>query len=123
MENNTKEVVVETKEFKVDKKMWQNSLKMTGKILLSVVFVFFYLISVLFFCAPNFDAKIFNFFGFTKAEEACYVRAYEKSNNIDDHKMQSTMYELCKSYIILGARLMQDELFKNGYYEAKENID
>ena len=35
MENNTKEVVVETKEFKVDKKMWQNSLKMTGKIVIT----------------------------------------------------------------------------------------
>ena len=61
------------------------------------------------------------------AEKAVIAKAhkiaYEKSNNIDDHKIQSTMYELCKSYIILGARLMQDELFKNGYYEAKENID
>ena len=55
MEKNTKEVKMSqaqadlnSKEFKIDKKTWLNSLKMAGKILLCVVFVFFYLISVLF---------------------------------------------------------------------------
>ena len=38
----------------------------------------------MFFLAPKFDAKIFNFFGLKKAEEACYVQAYEKSENNAD---------------------------------------
>ena len=91
MEKNTKEVEMSqaqadlnSKEFKIDKKTWLNSLKMTGKILLCVVFVFFYLISVLFLFAPKFDAKIFNFLGFKNAEEACYLKQYENTGELVD---------------------------------------
>ena len=91
MEKNTKEVKsvknsadLDSKELKIDKKMWLNSLKMTGKILLCVIFVFFYMITTLFFIAPNFDAKIFNFFGFKNAEESCYLKQYENSGELSD---------------------------------------
>ena len=68
----------------LDKKIWLNALKTFGKILLCVVFVGFYLVSILFFLAPNFDAKIFKFIGAKNAQEACYVRVYESSDKITD---------------------------------------
>ena len=74
----------QTKEVKLDKKLWLDSLKTFGKILLGVVFVVFYLISILFFIAPKFDAKIFNFMGMTRAEEACYVRQFENTEKLSD---------------------------------------
>lgn len=68
----------------MNRKMWLNSLKIFAISLFSLIFVFFFTISSMFVFAPKFDAKIFNFFGLTKAEEACYVRAYEKSkSNVD----------------------------------------
>ena len=68
----------------LDKKVWLNSLKIFAKILFAVVFVFFYLISAMFVLMPKFDVKIFSFFGLKKAEEACYLRIYEKSeSNVD----------------------------------------
>ncbi len=73
-----------TKEVYIDKKTWLNSFKTFTKIMLAVVFVFFYLISTLFFLAPNFDAKIFNFFGIIRAEEACYEMQYKKSGELSD---------------------------------------
>lgn len=75
-ENNQKMVL--------DKKMWLNSLKTFSKILLCCVFVGFYMVTILFFLAPNFDVKIFKFIGAKKAQEACYVRIYESSDNITD---------------------------------------
>ena len=66
------------------KKVWLNGFKLFGKIAFAVVFSLFYLISMLFFISPNTDAKIFNFFGAKKAEEACYVRIYDNSQNIAD---------------------------------------
>lgn len=41
-----------------------------------------------------------------KAEEI----AYNQTNHYSDRLMQSTMYELTKNHIILGARLFQEEL-------------
>jgi len=73
-----------TNEVYIDKKTWLNSFKTFAKIMLAVVFVFFYLISALFFLAPIFDAKIFNFFGIVRAEEACYEMQYKKSGQLSD---------------------------------------
>ena len=39
--------------------------------------------------------------------------AYKLTDHYEDHLVQSNMYELCKSYIILGARMMQEELLKS----------
>ena len=46
--------------------------------------------------------------------------AYERSNNLDDSEVQSMLYRLCKDYIILGARMMEEELMKLGYYETEK---
>ena len=79
------EIIIDnTNEVYIDKKTWLNSFKTFAKIMLAVVFVFFYLISALFFLAPNFDAKIFNFFGIVRAEEACYEMQYKKSGQLSD---------------------------------------
>lgn len=59
-----------------------------------------------------------------KAEKAVIARAsrvaYERSNNLDDSEVQSMLYRLCKDYIILGARMMEEELMKLGYYETEK---
>jgi hypothetical protein len=59
-----------------------------------------------------------------KAEKAVIVRAsriaYERSINLDDSEIQSILYRLCKNYIILGARMMEEELMKLGYYETEK---
>ena len=68
----------------LNKQMWINSLKICLKIILAVCAAFFYMISVMFILAPNFDAKIFNFLGCKKAEESCLVQVYEKSDAITD---------------------------------------
>lgn len=47
--------------------------------------------------------------------------AFKRSNDLDDSQIQSIMFRLCKDYIILGARLMEEELFKLGYNETKKN--
>lgn len=49
-----------------------------------------------------------------KATEIAYMR----SNSMEDFKLQSVMYQLCKDYIILGARLMEEELMKLDYHET-----
>ena len=76
------EQVAEEKVF--DKQIWLNSLKIFGKIFFCLVVSFFYVISVMFFIQPKFDAKIFNYFGLTKAEESCYEQIYRKSNSSVD---------------------------------------
>lgn len=59
-----------------------------------------------------------------KAEKAVIARAiriaYERSNNLDDSEVQSMLYRLYKDYIILGARMMEEELMKLGYYETEK---
>lgn len=74
----------QTKEIKLDKKLWLDSFKTFGKILLGVVFALFYFVSIMFFIAPKFDAKIFNFMGFVRAEEVCYVKQYENTGKMSD---------------------------------------
>ena len=76
------EQVAEEKVF--DKQIWLNSFKIFGKIFFCLVVSFFYVISVMFFIQPKFDAKIFNYFGLTKAEESCYEQIYNKSNSSVD---------------------------------------
>ena len=73
-----------TKEKILNKQMWLNSLKISAKIVLVVIVAFFYVISTMFFLAPKFDAKIFGFFGLKKAQESCYLQAYEKSGSAAD---------------------------------------
>lgn len=38
--------------------------------------------------------------------------AYERSEKIDDSQISSFMYRLVKEYIVLGARMMEEELLK-----------
>lgn len=51
-----------------------------------------------------------------QAEEAVRKRtariAYEKSENMMESDVQTIFFRLIKDYIILGARLMQEELLK-----------
>ncbi len=68
----------------LDKQMWLNSLKTTAKILLACVVCFFYVISILFFLAPKFDAKIFGFVGLDKAQESCYLQEFKNTNDTAD---------------------------------------
>lgn len=51
-----------------------------------------------------------------KAEET----AYRVTEHYDDGRIQATMYELIKSYIIHGARLFEEELINLTDYETKE---
>lgn len=50
----------------------------------------------------------------SKAEERVKARAaeiaYNMTEGIKDKEVQQTLYELCFSYIKLGARFMQEEL-------------
>lgn len=46
--------------------------------------------------------------------------AFKHSNDLDDSQIQSILFRLCKDYIILGARLMEEELMKLNAYETKE---
>ncbi len=68
----------------MSKQVWKNAGKIFAKSLLLFVFVFFYLISVFFVFSPKIDSKIFSLIGFKRAEEACYVRIYDKSNDLAD---------------------------------------
>lgn len=73
-----------TKEESLNKVLVKNVLKSFFKIVLAVVCCFFFLISILFYLAPKFDAKIFNFFGLTKAEEKCYEQIYKNTGSTSD---------------------------------------
>ncbi len=73
-----------TNEVKLDSRVWKNSLKTTAKILAIALVAVFYVFSTLFFISPDFSAKIYNFMGFKKAEEACYIEKYKKDYNIVD---------------------------------------
>jgi hypothetical protein len=61
------------------------------------------------------------------AERAVIKRAeavaYMHSDKTDDHTIQTALYEMVKHYIILGARMMEEELMKLGYYETEEEAD
>ena len=74
----------ENQKIMFDKKNMLNSLKSFVKIFICLIFVFFYILSAMFFLSPKFDAKIFSFFGMKKAEESCYVMQYQKSNDVVD---------------------------------------
>ena len=102
-----------------NKKMWLNSLKIFAISLFSLIFVFFFTISTMFVFAPKFDAKLFNFFGLTKAEETCYVRAYEKSkSNVDLYNLiifESELENYEKELYYLDLLLNNEEYL--GFYE------
>ena len=93
MEETTKDEVLEQKvevnanvkpEKVLTKRVWLNGFKLFGKIAFAVIFSLFYFISMMFFISPKVDAKIFKFFGAKKAEEACYIRVYDKSQSKAD---------------------------------------
>lgn len=50
--------------------------------------------------------------------------AFEHTQNVDDSDVQAVLFRLYKDYVILGARLMQEELLKIEYdVETKKDID
>lgn len=51
-----------------------------------------------------------------RAEET----AYNVSENIKDRKVQLLVYTMTKSNIILGARMMQEEMIKNDNHETQK---
>lgn len=62
------------------------------------------------------------------AEEAVRKKAariaYEKSESMVDSEIQTMFFRLAKDYIILGARMMQEEILKlEETYEAKRKPD
>lgn len=62
-----------------------------------------------------------------QAEKAVIKRAeeasYKASENIESRSVQSLIYNLAKDNIILGARMMEEELMKLNAYETKERTD
>ena len=66
------------------KSAWLGALKTFGKIMLAFVFAFCYAVGLLFLMVPETDAKLFNFLGLKKAEESCYVRIYQQSDDLVD---------------------------------------
>lgn len=106
----------------IDKKIWLNSFKMFSKILICVVFVFFFVLASLFVLSPKIDAKIFEFFGFKKAQEASLIQTYQKSEDIVD------LYNL----VLLEQQLGNSEkelyyinvlMAKKEYYEFCKKLD
>lgn len=65
-------------------KAFKNASKTTLKILLGLVFAFCYVVTIMFFVSPKTSAKVFHFFGYNKAEEFCYYKAYENSGSAAD---------------------------------------
>lgn len=62
------------------------------------------------------------------AEEAVRKKAariaYEKSESMVDSEIQTMFFRLAKDYIILGARMMQEEILKlEETYETKKEPD
>lgn len=62
------------------------------------------------------------------AEEAVRKKAariaYEKSESMVDSEIQTMFFRLAKDYIILGARMMQEEILKlEETYETKKKPD
>ncbi len=66
------------------KKVWFGAFRLFFKIIFIFIFCVGFVFSSIFIISPETDAKIFNFLGFTRAEEACYVRIYNKSGSASD---------------------------------------
>ena len=50
--------------------------------------------------------------------------AFEHAQKVDDSDVQAVLFRLYKDYVILGARLMQEELLKiESDVEAKEEVN
>ena len=77
-------MTLKTKEKTAGNSVWVNALKTFAKCLVAVVFAWYFLIAMLFYVSPATDAQIFNFFGFKKAEEKCYIQIYNKTKNNAD---------------------------------------
>ena len=116
MEEKTKEAEI------VNKQVWVSSLKTAAKVLSVCLVAVFYLMSVSFFVFPKTSAKIFNFLGLKKAEESCYVQAYENSGKIEDLYNLVLFEQQCENY--------EKELYYinvlmkfDGYVEFCEKLD
>lgn len=92
---------------------WLGALKTFGKIMLAVVICFFYATMSVFFISPMSAAKMYNFMGLKRAEEACYVRQYEQDGkilnlyNLVIFEMQQDSFE--KELYYLNLLLVNDE--------------
>lgn len=50
--------------------------------------------------------------------------AFEHTQKVDDSDVQAVLFRLYKDYVILGARLMQEELLKMEYdVETKKEVN
>ncbi|MBQ4541895.1 MAG: hypothetical protein IJA23_03470 [Clostridia bacterium] len=133
MEETTKDEVLEQKvevnanvkpEKVLTKRVWLNGFKLFGKIAFAVIFSLFYFISMMFFISPKVDAKIFKFFGAKKAEEACYIRVYDKSQSKADLYnlilIESELENYDKELYYLNI-LMNDEDYEEFYLKLDES--
>lgn len=133
MEETTKDEVLEQKvevnanvkpEKVLTKRVWLNGFKLFGKIAFAVIFSLFYFISMMFFISPKVDAKIFKFFGAKKAEEACYIRVYDKSQSKADLYnlilIESELENYDKELYYLNI-LMNDEGYEEFYLKLDES--
>ena len=73
-----------TKDSVINKNLIKSSLKIFAKVMFCVMVGFFFFVTSMFYLAPKINAKMFNFFGLTKAEESCYVQAYKNSGKTSD---------------------------------------
>lgn len=133
MEETTKDEVLEQKvevnanvkpEKVLTKRVWLNGFKLFGKIAFAVIFSLFYFISMMFFISPKVDAKIFKFFGAKKAEEACYIRVYDKTQSKADLYnlilIESELENYDKELYYLNI-LMNDEDYEEFYLKLDES--
>ncbi|MBR2390941.1 MAG: hypothetical protein IKB06_00420 [Clostridia bacterium] len=115
-------MTVQEQKIKLNKKIMLNSLKTFSKILICVIFVFFYIISAMFFLKPNFDAKIFNFFGLKKAEESCYVMQYEKTDAAED-LYNLVLFEHDRADCLKELNYINELMVRDDYKEFCDNLD
>lgn len=73
-----------TKDSVINRNLIKSSLKIFAKVMFCVMVGFFFFVTSMFYLAPKINAKMFNFFGLTKAEESCYIQAYKNSEKTSD---------------------------------------
>lgn len=64
--------------------VWKNASISFLKIFCVIVCAYFFVLTIVFSLFPRVTANYFKFFGATKAEELCYERQYQKTNDIAD---------------------------------------
>lgn len=104
------------KEENFNKKLWLNSIKLFLKIALILIAIFFFIVALLFYFAPKADAKLFNFFGLSKAEEKCYEQIYKKSGKTSD-LYNLIIFDMEHEYTNQELKNIE-KIFKAGDYDA-----